>query len=74
MQNSTKPEKCRDNHSTTVHSCPVIRARTFLYLLIEGDEFVIDVQKLPSAISTNPLIAGVGWGDMFHLVVYFGRF
>ena len=32
------------------------------------------VQKLPSAISTNPLIAGVGWGDMFHLVIYFRRF
>ena len=33
-----------------------------------------DVQKLPSAISTNPLIAGVGWGDMFHFVVIFDAF
>ena len=32
------------------------------------------LQKLLSAIGTDSLIAGVGWGDMFHLVIYFRRF
>ena len=28
------PESCEDNHSTTIHSCPVIQARIFVYLLM----------------------------------------
>ena len=39
----SKPESCEDNHLKMIHFCPVIWARIFLYLFIEGDGFVIDV-------------------------------
>ena len=32
----------QDNHSTTIHSGPVFKGRIFVYLLMQGDRFVID--------------------------------
>ena len=37
------PKAAKTNHLTAIQSYPVIRARIFLYLLKEGDGYVIDV-------------------------------